>query len=130
MSVGKAASRHYRCAEALSKQAEQAEAGYLMGLAAECAIKHHLQAINFFTRRRRGARDPMYVHFPELAELVLSQANGLITGRLLTRLSDASTMQGWSVKMRYREEKSTREITKRYERWRQQTEDIFREAGL
>jgi hypothetical protein len=135
MQLGKAANRHRRCAQTLADKKEQGEACYLIGLAAECAVKYHLQSINFRPKRQRkrgGVRrpDPYYLHFPELAAEVLAQAGGVLVGRLMARLEDSTTLQGWSVRMRYIDQASSPAVIRNYDRWRLQADEIFKETGL
>ncbi|WP_313039338.1 hypothetical protein [Sphingobium yanoikuyae] len=113
---------------------EAAEACYLVGLAAECAIKYHLSQMGF-TYRARGRKksaspDPVYLHFPELPQQILAQADGIVSGKILSRMSDKNLLNGWSVKMRYAKQLSDRTMNKRFELWKSQTVSLFAEVGL
>jgi hypothetical protein len=135
MDLRNAAKRHFRSADHLAEKQEASEACYLMGLAAECAVKAYLQDVKFplaRSRRRREAqgRDPIYVHFPELAVELLSQGEGVLTRSLLAALGDPALLRGWSVKMRYRHEASSPAVRKRYITWRSQTAKLFEETAL
>lgn len=91
-----AARRHQHCADMLH-DAEPAEAGYLYGLAAECAVK---QVATMVPCLRRD--DILYAHFPDLRRLVLDHAAGREAQRLLRLISDPSGyLGGWHVSMRY-----------------------------
>lgn len=137
MDLGHAAMRHRRCAEHLSQARETGEACYLIGLAAECAVKHHLQSIGFPLRRSRRAkkgestpRDPLYLHFPDLAIEVQAQASGMLAGQFMARLTDQSLLSGWNVKLRYKNHASTPSTNRTYQQWHQQTSALFRECEL
>jgi len=98
------ARRHCRCASLLARQArpETAEAGYLAGLAAECAVKATTENIPCLRRD-----EVFYAHFPELRRLILDHASGRGTERLVRLLgSDRGFMGGWTVRMRYAENQS------------------------
>jgi hypothetical protein len=94
-----AARRHRRCAQALAtlKTPEPAEAGYLYGFAAECAVKAITEGIPCLRRD-----DIFYAHFPDLRRLVIDHARGRGTESLV-RLMEAGHgfMGGWSTRMRY-----------------------------
>jgi hypothetical protein len=133
--MGSAAARHLRCAIALDVAKEAAEACYLMGLAAECAIKYHLIQMGFkYKSRKKGVRisstDPIFLHFPDLPVEVLAQAEGIVAGRVLAQLGNASLLNGWSVRMRYAKQLSDRTMIKRFMLWKQQTQALFVEVGL
>jgi hypothetical protein len=133
--MASAAARHHRCAVSLDASKEAAEACYLIGLAAECAIKYHLEQVGFNyqakqSRRSSAYRDPIYLHFPELAAQVMSQGTGIVAGRILAHIANKALMQGWSVKMRYEKQLSDKVMIKRFKLWKQQTDAIFAEIGL
>lgn len=134
--LARAAARHRRCAERLAASNEQAEAGYLIGLAAECALKWHLTEIGMPLRRARARRgrptpiDPMYLHFPDLTEKVLTQGSGILAARVSALLSAGNFFNGWTVKMRYRDAVSGPNAVRTFTLWHQQAADIFRETGL
>ena len=137
MDLASAAKRHKRCAEHLSAAREQGEACYLLGLAAECALKAHLQQTGFPLIRQNRARkkqsagpDPLYLHFPDLAVELLAQGEGILTGRILEQVANPALFQGWTVKMRYRGQPSAPIEKKQYDRWLAQASAIFVETGI
>lgn len=139
MDLGKAAVRHKRCAEKLCGTKEHGEASYLIGLAAECALKAHLQSSGFsFVRQSRlkGKKkagvgpDPLYLHFPELGPELLAQGEGILAGRMLEIVGSKAFLQGWSVKMRYRDQPSAPFIKRQYEKWLAQANEVFDEVGI
>lgn len=134
--LARAADRHKRCAQQLAENIEHAEACYLIGLAAECALKYHLISVGFPIRRRKQKRradppepDILYLHFPDLITELLAQGQGIIAGKVLARVSPA-LLNGWTVRMRYRHQPSSPKIRGQFDRWKAQTEDIFVEVGL
>lgn len=133
--MGSAAARHLRCANSLNSAKEAAEACYLIGLAAECAIKYHLLQVGFkfkVKKKKSGSSvsDPIYLHFPELPIEVLAQAEGIVAGKVLAQVSNTSLLNGWSVRMRYAKQSSDKTMKKRFTLWKQQTEALFVEVGL
>lgn len=135
MQLANAALRHKRCAMRLAARQEQAQAGYLIGLAAECALKYHMQGVGFVLirarrRNRKTTPDPLFLHFPDLQAEFLSQGQGILGASVARLLADPQLFNGWTVKMRYRDEKSSPAIVRRYERWLEQTDRIFAEVGI
>lgn len=123
LDLGQAAARHRRCAQRLADHKEHAEACYLIGLAAECAVKHHMQQTGFplvrssRSRKSSAGPDPLFLHFPELATELLLQAEGILSARVLARIREASFLAGWQVKMRYLHQPSSPAIVKQYLKW-------------
>jgi hypothetical protein len=92
-----AAPRLFRDAEQLSMADRQATACHLYGLAAECALKHHLQFI-------QGAETSVpWVHLPDIADRLRLHVEGRRrdSGGLRQLLKRDDYMQGWSVHNRY-----------------------------
>jgi hypothetical protein len=65
-----AAVRHFEDAEELAARKRFGGAGHLIGFAAECAIKHSVEAL-------RPQKQAPHLHFPELVE----RAKKLLYGR-------------------------------------------------
>lgn len=98
-----AARRHLRCAEALAglQRPEPTDAGYLCGLAAECAVKSLAETIPILRRD-----DIFYAHFPDLKNLVLNNAQGRQPQRLVQLLSAGhGYLGGWKISMRYEDDR-------------------------
>ena len=92
-----AAPRLFQDAERLSKADRRATACHLYGLAAECALKHHLQSI-------QGAEASVpWVHLPDIAERMRLHLEGRRrdSGGLRHLLKLDDYMRGWSVHNRY-----------------------------
>jgi hypothetical protein len=83
-------------------------AGYLYGLAAECALKELM-------RRSIIGVEPERAHFPELKSVVRDRARGRYAS-VLRRFSDTAFMNEWDIKMRYASKKEIPEAL--VVRWR------------
>jgi hypothetical protein len=70
-------------------------AGYLYGIAAECAVK--ALALELGQRDQ----DVLYAHFPELRTLLRDRIEGRRAGPLANLLSSDAFMNNWHIKMRY-----------------------------
>lgn len=121
----KAAIRHFEAAESLVGTSRRDVAGYLYGIAAECAIKQLMRRSGILPSPKRG-RDqmcPFYAHFPELKTLLLNHCHGRNATVLITFANDVSFMQYWDIKMRYA---PPNEITQRnVDHWREQTKKVI-----
>lgn len=125
--MDKAAERHLKAAEHLYEEKNMhCVAGYLFGIAAECAIKHMMRQGGFaaqFPQNKDKKNNPMYAHFPNLKILLRSYIHGRKAQMLLAVIDDRF-MQDWDISMRYT---STRSIPKkRVDRWREQAHTIIR----
>ena len=67
---GKAAFRHQEAAETLNVGRRRDVAGYLYGLAAECAIKKLMLASGMRPSASRNGDDPFYAHFSRLKTIL------------------------------------------------------------
>lgn len=110
----KAAHRNWDAAERLRNAAapDRTTAGYLYGIAAECAIKA-LFRDNFWTTDSRDG--PVYAHFPQLK----TKLRDAIKGRgatHLTQFTDQHYMEGWAIDIRYSD--GTRPDVETLEKWR------------
>lgn len=77
-------------------------AGYLFGIAAECAIKAMMLDANIRPMDRQARRqDPFFAHFPELRTMLRDMKLGRGARSLLRYVEDASFMNNWSTDMRY-----------------------------
>lgn len=92
-----ASPRLFQDAEHLSIAGRHATACHLYGLAAECALKSHLQSLP-----GSGSHVP-WVHLPEIADRMRLQLGGRRNngGGLCQLLKRDDYMQGWSVHNRY-----------------------------
>lgn len=116
--MSKAAHRNWAAAERLrnAEATDRTTAGYLYGIAAECAIKALYRGISWTTDSRDG---PVYAHFPQLK----AKLRDAIAGRgaaQLARFTDQHYMQGWAIDIRYSD--GRRPDAETLERWREQAE--------
>ena len=110
----KAAHRNWDAAERLksAEAPDRTTAGYLDGIAAECAIKAMYRNISWTTDSRDG---PVYAHFPRLKDLLRDAISGRGAARL-ARFTDQRYMEGWAIDIRYSDGKRPDEAT--LARWR------------
>jgi hypothetical protein len=77
-------------------------AGYLFGIAAECAIKAMMLDAGIRHKAPELRReDPFYAHFPELRTLLREMQLGRRAKPLMDYIEDDSFMSQWSTDMRY-----------------------------
>ncbi len=110
----KAAHRNWAAAERLRNAAapDRTTAGYLYGIAAECAIKALYRGYSWTDDSRDG---PVYAHFPRLK----SKLRDAISGRgatQLARFTNQHYMEGWAINIRYSD--GIRPDAATMERWR------------
>lgn len=110
----KAAHRNWDAAERLrsAEVPNRTTAGYLYGIAAECAIKALFRDNSWTTDSRDG---PVYAHFPGLK----TKLRDAIAGRgaaQLARFVDQDYMAGWAIDIRYSD--GTRPDSATLESWR------------
>src|SRR6266581_1034831 len=92
----KAAYRHLEAAETLFATNRKDVAGYLFGLAAECALKH-LMKVSGMRPLPENERhdDPFFAHFENLKTLLRNTASGRWAGELRRYAEKSSFMQQW-----------------------------------
>lgn len=97
-----AARRHLLAADQLSSGHRRDVAGYLYGVAAECAVKS-MMVESGYRQKLQGARreDPMFAHFPELRTMLRDMLKGRRGQPLIRLIANDSFMAQWSTKMRY-----------------------------
>lgn len=83
-------------------------AGYLYGIAAECAVEEIM-------RRSRHWREPERAHFPELKSLLRDNLQGRHAGVLRTLVENSGFMNEWDIAMRYAPRKAITDLQVR--RW-------------
>ena len=114
-----AANRHFEAADKLFNDSNRFDvAGYLFGLAAECALKEAM--IQSGMRPQEvGERknDPFFAHFQVLKTMLMDTASGRLRGEIRKIAENNSFMQNWDISMRYSDGKSIKR--KWVEDWRQ-----------
>jgi len=115
--------RHFRDAELLAAGGRFDDAGHLIGLAAECALKHGAQG---FTTPK-GAE--INGHLPTIKTHVRQILQGRnIRGPLLAFVSSHEHFAGWHVNDRYRADGHIDQP--QYAIWRTETQKAFRIVNL
>lgn len=103
--LAKSARRHFTAALHLNEERQATDgtiAGYLFGIAAECAMKEIMRNSGMRplpTEQRR--EDPFYAHFPQLKTMLCNSAHGRRAGELRKWSSDGNFMRDWDTDMRY-----------------------------
>lgn len=97
----------------LIKDGRRDVAGYLFGLAAECAVKAMAERI---VEARRD--EVFYAHFPELRTLLRDLLYGRRSIELQRLLSHDSFLTGWSIRVRYA--RSSKLASEKVEAWQEQ----------
>jgi hypothetical protein len=96
-----AARRHLQAANLVGEQRRDV-AGYLYGIAAECAIKAMMRDAGVRIPSDLSRRDhPYYAHFPELRTLLRDLLKGRRGTPLTTFIQNDAFMNQWSTRMRY-----------------------------
>ncbi|MBB3771498.1 hypothetical protein FHS55_002097 [Angulomicrobium tetraedrale] len=110
----KAAHRNWAAAERLMNTVppDRTTAGYLYGIAAECAIKALFRELSWTTDSKDG---PVYAHFPGLKSKLRDEIAGRGAAPLV-RFTDQHYMEGWAITVRYSD--GTRPDAATLERWR------------
>jgi hypothetical protein len=101
-------------------------AGYLYGLAAECALKELMRQSGMQPLPDRR-KDPFYLHFPELKTFLRDQASGRYHGRLYKHATNSALMREWDIAMRYAP--SADVFSKPIDEWAEQAKNLVQEMG-
>lgn len=118
-----AAYRHLEAAEMLFGTNRKDVAGYLFGLAAECALKYLMKLSGMRPLPENQRRDdPFFAHFEDLKTLLRNTASGRRAGELRRYAESSSFMQRWDVSMRYSHGKDIQ--AEWISRWRSDAKDV------
>lgn len=94
-------------------------AGYLFGVAAECALKEIMRVSGMRPLPRECRRDdPFFMHFPELKTTLRDRAHGRHQARLVHHARDGALMSEWDTDMRYAPGRDV--LAKPLAKWREQ----------
>ena len=119
-----AARRHLAAGATLMPTDRKDVAGYLFGLAAECALKHMMQDSGMRPLPREQRRDdPFYAHFEELKSIIRDRASGRRSGELRRYAESASFMQHWDISMRYSDGRAIR--SEWVDRWHTDAKNVI-----
>jgi hypothetical protein len=122
----RAASRHWAAAEALRDKPERRVAGYLYGIACECAVKQRMIEVGL-QPPRGGRTGPFYAHYPEIRGLLADAIEGRGAAGL-RRCCEPSFLNEWDVAMRYSD--GTKINDAKIERWREDARYALEELEL
>lgn len=114
----KAAHRNWAAAERSKNAAapDRTTAGYLYGIAAECAVKALFRNIPWTTDNKDGV---VYAHFPQLKTKLRDAISGRGASQL-ARFTDQRFLEGWAIDIRYSDGTSPTDAT--LEKWRSDSE--------
>jgi hypothetical protein len=101
MDLPAAARRHFLAAEELDGGTRRDVAGYLYGIAAECAIKAMMIEAGLRPSGQPRREDPFFLHFPELRTMIRDRLKGRKGTPLIAYIEDDAFMNQWSTRMRY-----------------------------
>lgn len=126
LSMDKAALQHFLAAEYLLNEKENLRnvAGYLYGIAAECAVKYiilHSEIRHIFPRGR-DKQNPIYAHFPDIKRLLLNNIQGR-KAHVLQQVITVQFMSEWDISIRYAPSHSIKSAM--VTRWQKQAKDII-----
>lgn len=97
-----AARRHLQAADQLAGGHRRDVAGYLYGIAAECAIKAMmLEAGMRPLADTRTPNDPFFAHFPDLRSILRDTLKGRRGIPLIRFIQDDRFLNHWATRMRY-----------------------------
>lgn len=102
-----AARRHLQAADLLDSGHRRDVAGYLYGIAAECAIKEMMVPLSLPAEHDKN--EIFHAHFPELRTMLRDALKGRRVKPLMTFILDDRFMNNWNVKMRYADSTQIRE---------------------
>ena len=118
-----AAMRHFADAEDLAARRRLDNAGHLIGLAAECAVKHAV---------RHVAPNPPHIHFPELTAGIrqLGGRDPVISKirRALSPPTLGSVFDDWAITMRYCADGHVEDA--QYQKWKVAAGQIMSAASI
>jgi hypothetical protein len=118
-----AAYRHLQAGEHLRSTDRKDVAGYLFGIAAECALKQMMLASGMRPRREEERRnDPFYAHFEALKSMLRDSAYGRLINELRRYAESSTFMQHWDISMRYSHGKDVRSDW--VDRWYSDAKDV------
>ena len=120
-----AARRNLRAADVLDEGHRRDVAGYLYGIAAECAVKQMVIPLSLSPEHDKNAI--FYAHFPELRTLLRDALKGRNMKPLTVFVFNDGFMNNWHVGMRYAD--AAQILPGWVNAWRQQARDAVGAMG-
>jgi hypothetical protein len=122
-----AAARHFRDAKILADAGCFDNAGYHLGLSAECALKAAMEAVGIRVDQIEvDGRDPYFTHFPRLKRNPAHYA-GRLSQSIATMLGRANFLQNWEINMRYAHDHAINKRT--VDQWLAQVHEFNNQCG-
>lgn len=119
-----AASRLRHDAKKLASGGRFQNAGYLIGLAAECLVKEILENAAVTIDRQSDLRH----HFPTLVKKITSKGHGRFMGALMSILQ-SNFLNNWQIELRYEENSDAANAQEQWRNWETDVDGLFRAAG-
>ena len=126
-----AARRHLEAADVLNNSSPKRRdvAGYLYGIAGECALKRIMWESGMRPGQPERRRDdPFFIHFPDLKTMLKDRIHGRRHGELQRYAGDGALFSNWSTDMRYAPGREIKDSD--VERWREQARKLVEGIGL
>lgn len=121
--LGAAARRHFEAAEHVNVLPHRKDvAGYLYGIAAECALKQ-IMRLSGMRPLPKKTDDPFYAHFEDLKTMLRNKASGRLVTVMRRYTEKSSFMSNWDITMRYSDGKEIKSAW--VERWKQDAKDVL-----
>lgn len=120
-SYSEAAVRHFSDADYLAATGRYDDAGYLIGFAVECAIKHAIQAT-------RPTLDAPHLHLPKLVDGAKKKLQGRQRHPIHVLMEQPGFMFGWTIDVRYFSDGHV--SSEDFNRWRQHASRTLAAAQL
>jgi len=121
----KAARRHLQAADFLNSGPRRDVAGYLYGIAAECAIKQLTIPVPMGPQHDKSAI--LYAHFPELRTLLRDALSGRNTQTLARFVFNDAFLNNWGIGMRYANPAQI--LSEWVDSWAKQAKDVVNAMG-
>jgi hypothetical protein len=127
MNLSSSAKRHFKAGETLNADTNpdrqcRSVAGYLYGIAGECALKYLMWNRGW---REIGDKmhDPFYAHFPELKTMLMQTLKSRHDSALYRVINIPGLMQNWDTSMRYSAAKEISDFD--INKWKNHTKTIL-----
>jgi hypothetical protein len=121
--MSNAARRHLLAANILYSEKTRIDvAGYLYGIAAECAIKAMMLEAGIRPDLENRKGDPFFAHFPGLRTMLKDSLQGRKSATLRLKIENDNFFSQWDIEMRYCKSSDIRDSW--VETWKEQANDI------